>query len=199
VPDESPGPTANRLSVALSTLRGILDPDRRYDIDHYVHADKDALTLGQLDVDVLAFLRTAQDGLRLRAEDDRDHARIVLAAAHSRYTGDFLEDDPYPDWAVPLREEARAAYLQVTRALAELASSTDDAVGFLLRLLEHDPYDEKAHLHLVDVLAAAGRHGEARRRYRTYLDRITELGIDPAPYNDHIAGITAARRSSPRR
>src|SRR5262249_13045258 len=149
---------------------------------HYICADKDALTLGQLDVDVLAFLRTAQGGLRLRADDDRDHARIVLAAAHSRYTGDFPEDDPHPDWAIPLREEAPAPHLQVPRAPAELASSRADAVGFLLRLLEHDPYDEQAHLHLVNVLAAAGGHGEARRRYRTYLDRMAELGIDPAPY-----------------
>ena len=31
-PGEAPGPVANRLSVALSTLRSVLDPARRFDI-----------------------------------------------------------------------------------------------------------------------------------------------------------------------
>jgi DNA-binding SARP family transcriptional activator len=138
-------------------------------------------------VDVLTFLRTARDGLRHRTEGNTALARTVLVAAQTWYTGDFLEDDPYADWAAPLREEARAVYLQVTRALAELAADagdTDDAVQYLLRLLEHDGYDEDAHLRLVGALDGAGRHGEARRGYRAYQDRMAELGVDPAPYRD---------------
>jgi DNA-binding SARP family transcriptional activator len=55
-------------------------------------------------------------------------------------------------------------------------------VRYLLRMLERDPYDEDAHLALVGALRAAGRHGEARRRYRTYEDRMSELDVEPAPY-----------------
>jgi DNA-binding SARP family transcriptional activator len=55
-------------------------------------------------------------------------------------------------------------------------------VQYLLRLLAHDPHDEPAHLRLVSVLRAGGRHGEARRCYRRYTDRMAELDIDPAPF-----------------
>ncbi|WP_425394388.1 hypothetical protein [Actinoplanes subtropicus] len=50
----------------------------------------------------------------------------------------------------------------------------------MLRLLDHDPYDERAHLDLVDVLAESGRHGESRRARERYLAAMTEIGVTPA-------------------
>src|SRR4029453_14266575 len=35
-PEEDPALCANRLSVALSTLRGVLDPERGFAADHFV-------------------------------------------------------------------------------------------------------------------------------------------------------------------
>ena len=70
-----------------------------------------------------------------------------------------------------MREEAQAAYISVTRLLADEAAAAGDADGatrFYLRILERDVYDEAAHLGLVGALLAAGRHGEARRRYGIY-------------------------------
>jgi DNA-binding SARP family transcriptional activator len=55
-------------------------------------------------------------------------------------------------------------------------------VRLYLRILDHDPYDEDAHLGLVDVLAVAGRHGEARRRYGVYTARMEELDLEAASY-----------------
>jgi len=81
---------------------------------------------------------------------------------------------------VALREQARAAYIRVTRALAAAAArhgDHQDAVALLLRVLERDPYDEQAHLGLVSALEAAGRHGEARRAYAVYSGRMAELGV----------------------
>jgi ATP/maltotriose-dependent transcriptional regulator MalT/DNA-binding SARP family transcriptional activator len=194
-PGEEPTPVANRLSVALSTVRTALDPVRRFDPDHFVRADKDSLSVGRLDVDVLAFLANARDGLLHLNDGDHEAARVALATAHIAYTGDFLEDDPYAEWATPLREEARATYRHVTRALADLAAragDTDDAVRYLLRLLAQDPFDEPAHHALIRELRHAGRHGEARRRYQMYTDRMAELDIDPTPY-DAISRSPAGR------
>jgi DNA-binding SARP family transcriptional activator len=186
-PGEPVPAVSNRLSVALSVLRSVLDPGREFPTDHFVRADKESVAVGDLEVDVLTFLKRARDGLRHLAAGDVAEARIVLAEAQTAYTGDFLAEDPYADWALPLREEARAQYLRITRALADLAAGagdTDDAVAYLLRLLEHDPYDEDAHRRLAAALRAAGRHGEARRRYRMYASRMAELGVDPAPYDE---------------
>jgi LuxR family transcriptional regulator, maltose regulon positive regulatory protein len=49
-------------------------------------------------------------------------------------------------------------------------------------VLERDAYDEEAHLGLVATLAAACRHGEARRRYRIYGQKMDELGVEPTPF-----------------
>ena len=70
-------------------------------------------------------------------------------APRARYAGDFLEEDPYEDWAVGLREEAQAAYISVTRLLADGAAAAGDADGatrYYLRILERDAYDEAAHV-----------------------------------------------------
>lgn len=186
-PGEDPRRTTNRLSVALSTVRAVLDPDHRHPADHYVRAGGDAISLLRVDIDVERMLARAASGLaKLRAGSGSSAgARADLEAAELAYAGDLFEDDPYSDWAVDLREKARLAYLEVVRALAELAAvdgAADARARYLLRILERDPYDEPAHLDLVRLLAAQGRHGEARRRYRLYARQLGEIGVEAAPY-----------------
>jgi ATP/maltotriose-dependent transcriptional regulator MalT/DNA-binding SARP family transcriptional activator len=184
-PDEDPARLSNRLSVALSTVRTMLDPERRHASDRFVQADKHVVGLAHVPIDVEEFLTAAAAGLDRFTSGERAEALSLLASAETAYTGDFLEDDPYEDWAVSLREEARAAYLAVARILARSAAAAgehDLAVRYHLRVLERDAYDEEAHLGLVATLAAAGRHGEARRRYRIYGQKMDELGIEPTPF-----------------
>jgi DNA-binding SARP family transcriptional activator len=186
-PEEDPAKLANRLSVALATVRGVLDPDKDHPTEHYVAADKNAvrLVLENVAVDVESFLADASAGLALLREGRSADARELLAAAEAAYAGAFLEEDAYEDWALPLREEVQAAYVRVARALAAdaAASGEYDAAGrYFLRVLEHDSYDENAHLGLVSTLLDAGRHGEARRFFRDYCARMEEIGIEPAPF-----------------
>jgi DNA-binding SARP family transcriptional activator len=184
-PEDDPARLGNRLSVALSTVRAVLDPERRFGPDQFVAADRHAVWIADLLVDVEDFLATAAAGLDTSARGDHDQAFALLTSAETAYAGDFLEEDRYEDWAVALREEARAAYLAVTRTLAGIAAEAGDhdlAVRYQLRLLERDPYDEEAHISLVVALAKAGRHGEARRRYRLYSERMAEIGVESAPF-----------------
>ena len=184
-PDEDPARLSNRLSVALSTVRTVLDPQRRYASDRFLQADKHIVGLDHVPIDVEEFLAAAAAGLDRFTRGEQTEALSLLASAETTYTGDFLEDDPYEDWAVSLREEARAVYLAVARTLARTAATAgnhDLAVRYHLRILERDAYDEEAHLGLVATLAAAGRHGEARRRYRIYGQKMDELGVEPTPF-----------------
>lgn len=186
-PEEDPLKVANRLSVALSTVRAVLDPDKRFDPDQFIISDKStvALSLGHLEVDVEHFTKDAAAGLTAMQVGRRDEARDRLEAAADRYVGDFLEEDIYEDWAQPLRDELRTTFIRVSRALAEHAADAEEydaAERHLLRILERDQYDEPAHLRLVSVLLAARRHGEARRRFRAYTAHMAEVGIEPATF-----------------
>jgi DNA-binding SARP family transcriptional activator len=186
-PGEDPARCANRLSVALSTLRGVLDPGRRFGADHFVASTGGAvaIVLDHVAVDLEAFLREAVDGLALREEGHGAEAHERLLAAEAAYAGDLLEEDLYEDWAVGAREDARDVYVRVARCLAadaREAGDHDGAVRFLLRVLERDAYDEEAHLALASAYSDAGRHGEARRAFRAYRARMDEIGVEPASF-----------------
>lgn len=182
VPAAERDKVSHRLSVALSTLRTVLDPGRCASADYYIVASQNniAVDLGRLTLDVEDLFAQARYGFRLRERGELTDAVAVLAAADGAYRGDAFADDPYQDSAVPLREEARATHLRILRALVELTRQTgeiEDTVQYLGRLLSVDPYDEQAHRDLVGALFDAGRHGEASRAFRRYAEAMHELGI----------------------
>ena len=162
-PGEDPAKLSNRLSVALSSVRSVLGSEV------LVQAESGAVAvdLAVVDVDVEHFLAEVAAG--------------DMATAVRRYRGDFLEEDLYEDWAADLREQAGAAYTAALRALAEAAPNADEAVRAHLRILERDRWDAQAHLALVRVLEASGRHGEAARRYRAYEAAMAEIGVRAEP------------------
>jgi DNA-binding SARP family transcriptional activator len=166
-PDQDPAPLAKRLSVLLATVRGVLDPHKSLPPDHYLPAKGGsiAVDLDHVELDVDRFLRLADAG--------------AYADAEPLYTAELLPEDVYEDWSTPLRDEARLAYVAVARRLAAEADDADTALRLWQRILVQDPHDEGAHLALVRCLQAAGRHGEARRRYVAYAARMAELAIEP--------------------
>ena len=131
------------------------------------------------------FLAEAERGRQLLASGDADRGLGLLRRAESRYLGDFLEDNPYAEWAVALREEARAVYLSISEQLALAdrdAGAYDEAARRCLRMIERDPYLEQAYLDAINAMTALGRHGSARRLYGIYSSRMGELDIEPAPF-----------------
>jgi DNA-binding SARP family transcriptional activator len=186
-PDDDPAKSSNRLSVAVSTIRSVLDPDRRRDADHFVGGDNETLVLrlDNVTVDVEDFFGDARRGLAELRAGRIDEAAALLDRAESRYVGEFLEDRPHADWATSTREEARATYVQIARIVAGLdleAGDLDSAARRYLRILERDPYDEPAHLQLIATMSSAGRHGAARQLYGAYAARMAELDVEPAPF-----------------
>ncbi|HKA84425.1 MAG TPA: BTAD domain-containing putative transcriptional regulator [Acidimicrobiales bacterium] len=186
-PDEPPERTASRLSVTLSTARAVLDPGKAHPGGWFLAADNDTIGLDvdHVEVDVLRFLELAARALAHRKDGPSPAALDSLEEAESAYVGDAFPEDPYEDWAVSLRERARATYTAVARTLADDAAAAGDsatAVRCYLRVLEHDAFDEGAHLGLVTTQLAAGQQGEARRSYRAYCTRMDELGVEAAPF-----------------
>jgi len=188
-PDEDPEPLGNRLSVALSTIRKVLDPARRHPPDYYLLADARTIALrtDHVDVDLIEFSRAADRATELIGSGERAAAEAPLRRARQIYAGDFLEEDLYEEWAVEPREEARARLLTVLRLLARLAADRDDdetAGQYLSQLLEREPYDEDAWLSLIAGQLRLRRHGQARRHYAAYARRMEELDVVPVPLAD---------------
>jgi ATP/maltotriose-dependent transcriptional regulator MalT/DNA-binding SARP family transcriptional activator len=185
-PGGDPTAVANRLSVALSTIRRILTPDRPHERSAVVVVgDAITLNLSRVLVDLETFFSDAETGLALLQRGGRDDALEILRSAEEAYVGDFLEEDLYEDWAAAMREEARLVYLAVARALAEAASAKgqyETASRYRLRCLERDPHDERAHHGLISSFVGAGRIAEARRAYATYVVRMEEIGVEPATF-----------------
>jgi DNA-binding SARP family transcriptional activator len=179
-PDEDPGPLANRLSVALAVVRRVFDPARVHATSHFLRADDGvvALDLEHVHVDVEEFLREGTGALA-RRKVHPEEAHLRLRRIVDDYPGDALDEDLYADWATGLRDEVRAVLIAAARALAEdlTARTPADALPYLARILDADPYDEPAHVMLVGSLNALGRFGEARRAYRRYEARMGELGL----------------------
>jgi DNA-binding SARP family transcriptional activator len=146
-------------------------------------------------VDVEDFLACVGRARRLLDAGEQDAARELLGTVDRHHHADAFEDEPYAPWSSALREETRAAHLSMVRMLARVHEGKPDAAaGYLLRLLERDPYDEGAHRGLVRCLTRAGRHGEARRAFGRYGDAMRAIGVRP-PDQTVLSGRSRSARS----
>lgn len=178
----------NRLSVALSQLRSVLDPLHVYPSDHYVSSDRLSvrLDLDRVHVDCSVFESTATEALA-SGRPDID----ALEAVAARYTG-FLLSDEDADWLDAPRDRLHRLSGEVNRALAIALADGDEplrAVPWLVRQLDDDPYDEPTFATLVRLLTGLGRHGEARRHYATYVARMEELEVPAMTWSDITAPV----------
>lgn len=195
---EAPG---NRLSVALSHLRAVLDPAKEHPSDHYVLADRRSvrLDLRHVAVDVVAFLEASRSALEAARRDVPDAERLLQAAA-AMHTGELFGSDGGGDWVADITDEVESQGREVLRALSDRILMGDrpvEAVPWLARLLGYDPYDEPTYVALLRLLHSLGRHGEARRHYRTYVLRMRELDVPARPWSDLIGARASPHISGP--
>ncbi len=186
-PDEPIAKSQRKFSVALSTARSVLDPDKREAGDHYIVADQSSvgLRVENLRLDVEEFLAGSEEAEQLLRSGDTALALQEMERSAAIYRGQFLEEDLYEDWSIAMREQCRLRFVDLSRNLARLYRADGDidrATSQWLRIIERDPYDEEAHLSVVELLSAKRRHGEARRAYRRYAAQMAELGIEAAAF-----------------
>jgi DNA-binding SARP family transcriptional activator len=120
--------------------------------------------------------------------DDIASCRAALVS----YTGDYLPDDLYEDWAVSRREELATLRTAVLLHLARLCGEGGDlaeARAALGAVLAGDPAHEDAAIRQMTILAAMGERSEALRvfeRLETALDE--QLGVRPTREAVALAG-----------
>jgi len=174
------------LYSTVYTLRQRLEPGRTHSAAlSFVRSDGEAYRLDwQRDdfLDVSEFMRRAQFALQAVPAETRLER---LQAAEAAYTGPFLPQWPYADWAAVCRAEVEEAYQAVASDLAGAyadAGQTTAAVALYRRLLVLDPERETWHRGLMEIFIAEGDRSLAAHQYRLCQRILQErLGIDPSP------------------
>ena len=183
-PGAAPTEVANRLSVALSTVRRALDPAREHDADAFVTADRDSITLrtDTVEVDLGAFREYAREvGVGATGTNPADGRESDVRAAMALYAGDAFADEPFADWAVAVRDSTRSLFIALAHHLVEACSDNGDDLGVIEtcgRILEADHFDERAHRAMIASLENLGAHGRAAHARALYRERLAELGLD---------------------
>jgi DNA-binding SARP family transcriptional activator len=183
-------PNAPRTSVnttrhLVHVLRGLLEPGRapgRASTSVVSVRGGYVLDPMQVSVDADEFAAAAAAALSRLAAGDAG-APAALEAALALYGGDFLDDEPYAEWAQDERERLRAVAERLLRALADLAIAADDlgaASAYVERLAEMEPFDSDVHRRLIALCLREGAHGRAVRRYRAFAERL-EYALGTAP------------------
>lgn len=176
-PEVSPERGRRRLRNVLARLRACAGP--------VVVREADKLALGPavlLDsANFEAQVHRAADSLRSGGADaaSRQAAREALRL----YSGEFLPEDLYEEWASVPRERLarlRLRLLDLWAQAAEAAGEPTEAETCLRSAIEIDPVDERRYLALAQLLAATGRPAAAMKELSRATEMAEELGVKPS-------------------
>ncbi len=177
------------LRNTVFALRKRLEPARaRHSASSFVVArDGGYLLDGRLiHVDADDFEAAAAEGLSARAQQDFERAKEPLERAVALYTGEFLADEPYAEWAFAERDRLHGIACRVLRALADARRGLGDreaAVHALARLAELEPFDGSSQRELLGLLVDLDRRSEAIRRYRQFRAQWIEAFGEPPDFD----------------
>jgi DNA-binding SARP family transcriptional activator len=181
-PGAAPSAVANRLSVAISTVRRSLDPRGAFPRSAFVGVDRDTVWLEstRVDVDLERFLEAASTALRHGEHSDGlpEETMHQLQRAVALHSGVAFADDPYDDWWAATREQVSSVFSEVCHKLAMTArdAGLDESAAAALRAaLDADPFDERAHRALVGLHRERGAHGLADLAEERYRIAMSEL------------------------
>jgi len=176
----------NSVRHFVHQLRDRLEPERaRRAPSSFVVAVRGGYAINRrhVQIDADEFERLSQDGLTAAERAETDLARAALEAAAALYTGDFLADEPYAEWAYDERNRLRGLAGRGLRALARITVVEGDlpaAALHLERLAALEPFDGDVHRDLFAVWLAQGRRTEAARGFAAFRMRVLrEFGEEP--------------------
>jgi DNA-binding SARP family transcriptional activator len=141
-----------------------------------------AVNLDRIWVDADAFEAKTREALRSYREGAPGFAE-QLEGALSLYTGEFLADEPYSEWAMMDRDRLRGFASELLRALVDDGIAKGErhaAARFLEQLAELQPFDAAVHRELISLELELGRRSEARQHYSIFRTRLQrEFGEEP--------------------
>lgn len=135
--------------------------------------------------DVQEFDRLAAAGARTDREGRVEDAIALFAAAEGLYRGDFLDDEPFTEWAIAERHRLRMRYVEIGNRLSERYADRGDhaaAIEICTHVLQRDAWNETSTRRLMRSYAQTGNPSLALHAFKSFEDQLErDLGVEPAP------------------
>jgi len=182
IPAES---ARNNLNVAIYGLRQAL----RKEHPSYSHVlfINDCYLLNpelQIWLDYEAFLQNIAAARKLEKSGDLEATISEYSKAEALYQGEFLVEDRYEDWLLPLRENLQAEYISLLDRLNHHFFKKEDyqaCIHLCRKMLTIDPCSEEAHRHLMRCFFELEQSYMALRQYHLCVEALKKgLSVNPA-------------------
>jgi SARP family transcriptional regulator, regulator of embCAB operon len=183
-PDSTPAAARNSLHVAMCAVRKALATawpgpviERRGDVYQFSE---------QVDLwsDVGEVARRCDLASAAAAAGRLQEAVDEYEAARALYGGEYLADDPYLEWALERREDARLRALGCAERLSELhleLGNVREAVALCTHVLREEPCHEPVARRLMIAYARLGQPHMALRQYDRIVHELhRDLGVAAA-------------------
>jgi DNA-binding SARP family transcriptional activator/predicted ATPase len=188
-PELTPASAANSLRVNISHLRRLLDSTRdRSAESSLIHTHAEGYRFQSTPdcwIDVDAFWDAVARGQHWARRQMWGLAIAAWQMATDLYHGDYLEDEPYAEWAFATRDHLRDTLLDTLGRLAECHARLGQhhqAIALGEQVLARDPLREDAYRQVMVYHERLGQRAQALRAYeRCQRAMHTTLGVDPAP------------------
>jgi len=195
-PESAPDKARQNLRRAVSDLRRILEPELPAGApSRYLRVERETYALilpPGSHVDDTAFEKALTQELAAPIPSTREGRQAVISRLETtlgRYTGDYLSELPYEDWALTRREYLRHLLISGAHLLAQLyleAGQLENAIIIAHCALTQQPWDEEATLVLMRAYAALENTPAALQAYEAYRDRL-QRDLDLPPRDDLTA------------
>jgi DNA-binding SARP family transcriptional activator len=183
-PDAYPDAARNNLNVAIYGLRQALRQSNA-SFSHVLFQDEYYLFNPDLRlwVDSEVFIEHLTAARALERRGERVAAVREYRSAEALYQGEFLEEDRYEDWLMPLRQSLQADYLNLLDWLSRYyldQKEYDSCATMCDKMLAVDPCREEAHRRLMRCYAWRKQPYLALRQYHLCLETLRkELDVPP--------------------
>ncbi len=187
-PNSAPAYSEQCLRFSISVLRHVLEPDLApRSPSTYLTSREGRCGLrpgaaGFFDVaELLSAMARARQSERSGDAESRARA---LERAVELYRGDFLEGEPYAEWAVLTRERLREEFLSAALQLGRHRLEAGDLPGATqigLRAIERDPLSEPLHRLVLTGYARRGEWGRAKTIYDRFQRALADHDLPRLP------------------
>jgi len=159
-PEQDPRKTANRLHVALTSLRKTLEPELlKKTPSSYLLREGDSYKLSLGDGGRVDFDEFREELKLADTEKDPEKSISHYLNAEAVYHGDFLEEDPFVEWCAEERERLKEEYLDLLANIMEYFEKKGEyrrCIEYARKYLKMDKYAENIYQRLMKYYSLIG-------------------------------------------